>query len=251
MNLKKRFFIMALVVFTIAGCSNNVDNNIKETEEKIEDVNEKELEETEKAKEAKKAERVGPLGFEDKFAINGVEYKLPMTFAELKAIPELEYDEQNSTELSARISGTESLWLNHGEDNEVNVNAEISNYSPKAISIDDAIVTSLSFNANTSTLENVNSWEDIVTVDKGITFGMDYYDFITKYDPPIDPDAVNETDTTKTFSYALDSDETDENRVEISFNKFDEDGKDKFLLRSLSIKIDDTQMNLNEDNKIK
>lgn len=260
MKLKKRFFILALVSLTIAGCSNNIEKDANETNEKTEDVEKNELsenkdsEEKEQTKEENtktETQRVGALAFEESFSINGVDYKLPMTFAELKEIPGIEYDEEKNTELSGRVSGTESLWLNHGEDNEVNINAEICNYSSKAININDAIVSTLTFSANPATLDNVNSWENIITVDKGITFAMDYYDFIKNYDPPLDPNGVITDDSTTTFAYDLDSDETDENRVELLFNQYDDEGKDELLLRSITIRIDDTNRNLKEDNEIK
>lgn len=259
MKLKKTLFILALVLLTIAGCSNNIEKDANETNEKTEDVEKNELsenkdsEEKEQTKEENtktETQRVGALAFEESFSINGVSYKLPMTFAELKEIPGIEYEEEKNTELSGRISGTETLWLNHGEDNEVNISAEISNYSSKAINTNDAIVSTLTFSANPATLDKVNSWDNIITVDNGITFAIDYYDFIKNYDTPLDPNGVIIEDNTTTFVYDLDSDETDENRVELLFNQYDNEGKDELLLRSITIRIDDTEMNIKEDNNI-
>ena len=92
MKLKKRFFILALVSLTIAGCSNNIEKDANETNEKIEDLKETESTKSKDSeeKESKKDEttktetqRVGALAFEESFSINGVDYKLPMTFAEI------------------------------------------------------------------------------------------------------------------------------------------------------------------------
>lgn len=215
---------------------------------------ENEVRDEEKPEEKVLATGDTQLKLDGSFQLNGKEYKLPMKLKDFAAIEGLSWDKKEVTDIAGRSGNTESFFMNDDKPSNVHLVAEVYNFSNETIKKEEGVITALTFNADQGKLSevSVDDWKKIITVDDGVTFAMDQKDFAKTYPEPKKEDEgrMSGKDGFYSYDYAKADDNTVSKLLSLQFTSFASKDKKSSLLKNIGIKIDDSKLKQNADNKI-